>query len=187
MVRRRWRLWVPSRVLSDERARHPCTSTGGGRSHMPATKSKIRGFSSFYQTKPTGRVTHVHQQVVEYHTCLQWKAKFEDFFLIFTKPNQSESEHHPRTNCTSAGGGISHRPAMKSKIRGFFLILQNQTKPRRSLTHTVAPLIEKNRLTRCLDPIWLRTFRSCTLYRVAPRDYKTKWRVFPSCIKNSTI
>ncbi len=77
-----------------------------------------------------GRVTHVHQQVVEYHTCLQWKAKFASFFSFLpnqTKPNQTESKRHP---CASAGGGISHMPAMKSKIRGFFSRFY-QTKPKR--------------------------------------------------------
>ncbi len=75
-----------------ESKHHPYTSAGGGRSHMRAMKSKIRGFSSFYQTKPTGRVTYVHQQVVEYHTCLQWKAKFADF-SHFTKPNRQGASH----------------------------------------------------------------------------------------------
>ncbi len=52
------------------------------------------------------------------------KSKICGFFLVFTKPNQTESEDQ---QCTSTGGEISHMPAMKSKIRGFSSFYQ--TKP----------------------------------------------------------
>jgi hypothetical protein len=74
-----------------DRARHPCTSTGGGISHMPAMKSKIRGFFSFLpnQTKARVSITHIHQQVVEYHTqACNEKSKIRGFSSL-TKPNQT--------------------------------------------------------------------------------------------------
>ncbi len=109
-----------------ESKHHPCTSAGGGKSHMPAMKSKFSGFSSFYQTKPIGRVTLVHQQVVEYHTCLQWKAKFAVFSHFYqTKPKRELAS----PIYISRWWNITHKPATKKAKFAGFLHLPNQTKP----------------------------------------------------------
>ncbi len=96
--------------------------------HACNERQNSRVFLVFTKPNQTDIERHpctVHKQVVEYHTCLQRKAKFAGFY-VFTKPNQTERAHH---TCTSAGDGISHMPAMNSKIRGFFLVFTqpNQT------------------------------------------------------------